>query len=228
MNLKFQEPARVFSPNTLYAARYNTPSVNIDDLDVTIALDRETAQTAVSNMLANKLLMKRTYKWMLPRKYIAMEPSDAVRMPNKFNPNVWDQYYITQVNIGANGLLEVHAMDHFYVDPNLKPTDQVPEDLDVAVAGNTDLPSTSQTVAFLLDLPLLTDNEADKPGFYVRCAARSPVARRLALRGRRRALRRLRLWPERRRALLRLAVDAGRRQLGEHSAGRRPEPLAPA
>jgi hypothetical protein len=71
------------------------------------------------------------------------------------------------VNIGANGLLEVHAMDHFYIDPLLKPTDQVPEDLEVAVGGNTDLPQTSQTVGFMLDLPLLTDNEPDRPGFYV-------------------------------------------------------------
>ena len=167
INLKFQEPARVFSPNTLYAARYNTPSVNIDDLDVTIALTREMAQTAVGNLLANRLLEKRSYKWMLPRKYVGIEPSDAVRMKNKFDPTVWDQYYIKQVNIGANGLLEVHAHDHFYIDPNLKPTDQVAEDLSAAVGGNTNLPSTSQTVPFLLDLPLLTDNEVDRPGFYV-------------------------------------------------------------
>jgi hypothetical protein len=167
INLKFQEPARIFSPNTLYAARYNTPSVSIEDYDVTIALDRQRAQTFVSNLLADRLLQKRTYKWMLPLKYIAMEPSDAVKMPNKFNPNIYDQYYLTQVNIGANGLLEVHAMDHFYVDPLLKPTDQAPQDLDVAVAGNTDLPQTSQTVGFLLDLPLLSDTEPDKPGFYV-------------------------------------------------------------
>ena len=170
VNLKFQEPARIYSANTLYAARYNTPSVNITDLDVTIALDRLTAQTCVNNYLANQLLMKRQYKWMLPRKYIQMEPSDAVRMTNKFDQTIYDQYYVTQVNIGANGLLEVHAMDHFYIDPNLEPTDQAPEDLNAAVGGNTDLPTTSQTVPFLLDLPLLTDTEVDRPGFYVALA----------------------------------------------------------
>jgi hypothetical protein len=166
INLKFQEPSRIFSPNTLYAARYNTPSVNIEDYDVTIALDRQTAQQAVTNMLSFRMLQKRQYKWTLPRKYVVIEPSDAVRMLNKFDPTIYEQFYVMQVNIGANGLLEVHAMDHFYIDPQLKPTDQVAEDLLAAIGGNTDLPSTSQTVVYMLDLPLLFDNEPDKPGFY--------------------------------------------------------------
>ena len=167
INLKYQEPARNYSVNSLYAARYNTPCLMVEDMDVTVALDRSVAQTAVNNLLANRMMARHSYKMMLPRKYITVEPTDAFRMPSKADPNYLDEYYCTEVHIGANGLLEVHAVDHYYVDPNLKPTDQVEEDLDAAVGGNQNTAQTSQTVAFMLDTPLLSDTDTDGPGFYV-------------------------------------------------------------
>ena len=167
INFRYQEPARSYSPNALYAARYNTPSQQIEDLDVTVALSRNTAQTAVQNLLGYRMLARRTYKWMLPRKYVTLEPTDPFRIPSKVDPTRYDQFYCTEVHVGANGLLEVHAVDHVYVDPNLKPSDQVADDLQAATGGNTTLPSTSQTRAYLLDVPLLFDNDLDKPGFYV-------------------------------------------------------------
>ena len=153
--------------NALYAARYNTPSRLVEDMDVTVALDRDTAQTCLNNLLANRMLARRSYKMMLPRKYITLEPTDAFKMPNKVDPSIYDQYYCTEVHVGANGLLEVHAVDHFYVSSALDPTDQIAEDLQVATGSNDKLPSTSQTVPFLLDLPLLSDTDTDGPGFYV-------------------------------------------------------------
>ena len=94
------------------------------------------------------MMARHSYKMMLPRKYITVEPTDAFRMPSKADPNYFDEYYCTEVHIGANGLLEVHAVDHYYVDPNLKPTDQVEEDLDAAVGGNQNTAQTSQTRRF--------------------------------------------------------------------------------
>ena len=167
INLKFQEPARSFSPNTIYAARYNTPSSSIEDLDVTIALDRSDAQTYVSNLLANRLLARRTYKMTVPRKYITMEAADSFKMPNKFNPAVLDGYYCTEVHVGANGLLEIHAVDHSYTDQSLAPTDTQSPDLDVAIGGNAKMPTTCPTIGYLFDGPLMLDNSLDQPGFYV-------------------------------------------------------------
>jgi hypothetical protein len=86
INLHFQEPARAFSPNMLYAARYNTPSMSVEDIEVTVALDRSTAQTSVQNTLQNRMFARRTYKWQLPRKYITLEPTDVVQMANKVYP----------------------------------------------------------------------------------------------------------------------------------------------
>jgi hypothetical protein len=167
INFRYQEPERSFSPNALYAARYNTLSQEVEDLDVTIALHRSMAQTAVQNLLGYRMLARRKYKWMLPRKYVTLEPTDPFRIPNKVDPTRYEQFYCTEVHVGANGLLEVHAVDHAYVDPSLQPSDQTADDLQAAIGGNTTLPSTSQTRAYLLDLPLLFDNDVDKPGFYV-------------------------------------------------------------
>jgi hypothetical protein len=92
-------------------------------------------------------------------------------MPSKKDPTYNDQYYCTELHIGANGLLEVHAVDHYYIDPNLSPIDQVSTDLDSQhTGGNTQLAQTSNTLAFMLDLPLLFDGDSDKPGFYVMLA----------------------------------------------------------
>ena len=167
INLKYQESSRSYSPNTLYAARYNTPSRQIEDLDVTIALDRNDAQHYVNNLLGNRMLARRQYKLMLPRKYVTLEPTDTFKMPNKYNPNVLDAYFCTQVNVGANGLLEVHASDFAWQDPSIKPVDQTTPDLDVATSGNTALPTTCPTLAYMFDGPLLSDTAPDQPGFYV-------------------------------------------------------------
>jgi hypothetical protein len=167
INLKYQEAARSYSPNMLYAMRSNTPSKTVEDNDVTVALDRAVAQNAVSNLLAHRMFGRRSYKMSFPRQYVTVEPTDVFKMPNKVNAAFMDQYYVTEVHVGANGIVSLTAVDHIYVDPNLNPLDQVSQDFDVAVGGNTSLPTTSQTVPFLLDTPLLTDVDTDGPGFYV-------------------------------------------------------------
>jgi Putative phage tail protein len=170
INLKYQEKARNFSPNSLYAARYNTPSLAVEDYDVTVALDRSTAQTAVGNILQSRMMGRRAYKFQLPRQYATCEPTDVFRIPNLENPGFFDEYYCTEVQIGANGVLQISAVDHVYIDPNLSPTDQVATDSDEAIGGFTQLPQSSQTVPFMLDLPLLNDTDKDGPGFYVQMA----------------------------------------------------------
>ena len=115
----------------------------------------------------NRMMARRSYTMQLPRQYATAEPTDVVKIPNKVDPTHFDQYYVTQVDIGANGVVKVTAVDHVYVDPNLAPTDQVASDLDVAVGSATSLPTTSQTVPFLFDCPFLLDTDPDKPGFYV-------------------------------------------------------------
>ena len=87
VNLKYQEPARAFSPNTLYAMRQNTPSLSVEDLDVTIALDRATAQKCVSNYLMNRMMARRSYTMQLPRQYATAEPTDVVKIAEQGRPD---------------------------------------------------------------------------------------------------------------------------------------------
>ena len=166
INFKYQEPARNYSLNMLYAFRTNTPSLSVEEIEVTVALDRTTAQTTVNNTLANRMFARKAYKLRLPRKYITMEPTDVVKIPNKVNPTFLQEYYVTETNVGANGILEVQLIDHMYVDPLLKPSAPTSVDIASATSGPTSLPGTSATLAFMLDTPLLSDGDADTPGFY--------------------------------------------------------------
>ena len=86
INLKYQEPARAYSVNLIYAARYNTPSRQTEDYDCTMALDRTTAQTALNNLLMNRMFARRSYKMMMPRQYVTCEPTDVFKIPNKQIP----------------------------------------------------------------------------------------------------------------------------------------------
>jgi hypothetical protein len=168
IDLKYQEPARNYSPNELYAARYNTPSTLIEKVDLTIALDRADAQGAVIQMLANRMFARKIISIQLPRKYITLEPTDVVKVQNKYNTELFDEYLCTQLEVGANGLIKAQFVDHYYVDPSVNPSQTVGVDISSGSgAGATVLPGTSSTFSYLYDCPLLTDSDADVPGFYV-------------------------------------------------------------
>jgi hypothetical protein len=230
MNFSYQEPARNYSKNTVYFQRTNTPSTSVEDVDVTVGLDRSTAQTAVTQMIVNRLFSRRMYKVMLPRKYIQLDATDVIRVltagQNLNETDYYEEMYCTETQVGANGIIEATFIDHFYMDPNFNPKQQVGVDnaavistagvalaaalavlqaaqqaysvaeaayttnptlgnqatlaaalatqnaaqeaYDIAVKNaNPSLPTTSQTMAFLFDCPLLSDSDPDKPGFYV-------------------------------------------------------------
>lgn len=228
MNFSFQEPARNYSKNTVYFQRSNTPSKAVEDVDVTVGMDRSTAQTTVTNMIVNRMFTRRTYKVMLPRKYIQLDPTDVIQVLSTYqndDSSYYEEMYCTQVQVGANGIIEATFVDHFYMSPNFIPSQQVgidsaavissvgvtlqeallaleaaqaayakalaaynanPNSANAAalaaanaalilaeaaynaalIAANPTQPTTSQTVAFLFDCPLLIDTETDGPGFY--------------------------------------------------------------
>lgn len=166
INFAYQEPERNFSANTLYAARYNTLSTSIEENSVTIALHRNDAQTAIQNYMYYRMLAKHSYTWKLPKKYITLEPTDIFLVPDAVVPSRYNQYYATEVNLGANGVIELKAVDHAYINPDLKPVDTLSTDLSASNSGEPTLPQTSQTIAFMFDCPLLFDTDTDSPGFY--------------------------------------------------------------
>ena len=229
INFSYQEPTRNYSKNVVFFERSNTPSMSVEDVEVTIGLSRAKAQSAVQQILVNRLFARRVYKIMLPRKYIQLDPTDVVLVSAKRQPGYYEEMYCTETQIGANGLIEAQFIDHFYMDPLFDPTQQSAIDSNsvISTAGvlleqtrvaleaaqaayaraqavyasnpNTGngvalaaalaalhlaenayqqalinaqpkQSTTSQSMAFMFDCPFLSDNDSDKPGFYVMLA----------------------------------------------------------
>ncbi|MCO5157885.1 MAG: phage tail protein [Aquamicrobium sp.] len=165
LQLKFQEPARAYSPNMVYATRQVTEADSVDDLDVTVALTRSMAKTRVEEMLALKFTARKSHKVLLPRKYVIVEPGDAVLVSDLTDTTGYQylSWRCVGVDIGANGILE-----HVFVDHNqfLHTTAITEGDLDIDDNQPAVLPRGSPTVPYLLDVPLLSDQETDNVGYY--------------------------------------------------------------
>jgi hypothetical protein len=162
VNLKYQEPARAYSSNTVKASRQITLSNQVEDYDIAIAMTREEAKSRVENSLVNRLMARRTYKIVLPRKYVVLEPGDPVLVTEENNPNRWYGMLVTKVTIGANGILEFEFADHHFHGMVSATVEADTED-----NNSNDLDYSARTYAYMLDCPLLTDTEDDKPGYYV-------------------------------------------------------------
>lgn len=161
INLKYQEPARAYSANTVKASRQITKSNQVEDFDLAIALSRSEAKARAENTLVNRLMARRTYKIVLPRKYVVLEPGDAVLVAEEHNPNLHYGMLVTSVSIGANGVLEFEFSDHHY-----HTLVSATVETDTETNGSENIMYGARTYAYMLDCPLLTDTEEDKPGYY--------------------------------------------------------------
>ena len=166
MNLKFQEPARAYSTNTVFATRQATESNTDETIDMPIALTRAMAKTQVEEMLAMRFTARRTYKVVLPRKYVVIEPGDPVLVPDPDDPTGYEYqaWRCVEVAIGNNGLLEMTFVDHYHHGSVAALTE---EDLPDDDPDDGLLPTSSPTQAYMLDIPLLFDDDDDDIGFYV-------------------------------------------------------------
>ncbi|MBY0560019.1 phage tail protein [Hyphomicrobium sp.] len=161
LNLKYQEPARAYSANTVKATRQITISNQVEDYDIAIALSRVEAKSRIEDTFVNRLMARRTYKIVLPRKYVVIEPGDPVLVPEEHNPNRFYGMLVTSVTIGANGVLEFELADHHY-----HTLVSATVESDTEEGGGT-IDYSARTYAYMLDCPLLTDTEKDNPGYYV-------------------------------------------------------------
>ncbi|WP_113155959.1 phage tail protein [Nitratireductor sp. OM-1] len=165
LQIKFQEPARSFSPNMVYATRSVTESDSVDEVDVTMALTRQLAKTQAEEMLALKFTARKTHKVVVPRKYVIIEPGDVVLVPDPADP-AGDQYLSWRcvgVDIGANAVLEHTFTDHNQFGHSQAITE---DDLDIDDNEPETIPRASPTTPYMLDTPLLSDAATDNVGFY--------------------------------------------------------------
>jgi hypothetical protein len=162
LNFKYQEPARNYSANTVWAMRQINNSLSVEDIDMAIALDRDVAKQYVEKALVQRFLSRNTYKVHLPRKYIVYEPGDVTLIEEKEYPNQYQAWRVTSMAIGANGMLEVTFCDSNFLESAIPPI--IGTDIDVT---QPNLPSNSRTYAYMLDTPLLSDAIPDVPQFFV-------------------------------------------------------------
>lgn len=166
LNLRFQEPSRSYSPNNVFAQRTETESTTVDDIDITVALTREMAKTQAEEMLALKFTARKSYKVVLPSKYVLIEPGDPILVLDDMNTqhgNTYVSWRCTECTIGVAGLIEFTFVDHNYnsgarasTDADLVNDDNRPDEME----------QSSPTTAYMLDTPLLADNATDDIGFY--------------------------------------------------------------
>lgn len=165
LQLKFQEPARAYSPNMVYATRQVTESDSVDDLDVTVALTRSQAKSRVEEMLALKFTARKSHKVILPRKYVIIEPGDAVLVSDTTDDTGYQflSWRCVGQDIGANGMIELQFVDH---NQYLHTQAITEDDLDIDDNKPEVMPRGSPTMPYMLDIPLLSDSETDNVGFY--------------------------------------------------------------
>ncbi len=175
VKLNFQEPARNYSKNVAYAARQVlTQSNQVDEVDVTIAMDREQAKKWVEQLLVNRYMARRTNKWKLPKKYVVVEPGDCVLIPDLFDdPGHYNEHRVMETNVGANQIVEMSVIDHHFAFPITATTqDDIPGTENDG--AEQELLKSGRTRAYMLDLPLLSDTENDSIGYYCVLAQSRP------------------------------------------------------
>lgn len=162
INLTFQEPERNYSTNTVFAKREITESNKVEEIKLSMAMTRQEARGRVEMAMSNRVQARRFYKWVLPRKYVIMEPGDPILIDEPGLEDVYRQLLITEVGVGANGLIEMTLIDHHF--SRYLPGEEYDEESEY---DDDKTSITSQTTAYLKDLPLLTDLEdPNQPGFY--------------------------------------------------------------
>lgn len=163
VNLTYQEPARNFSQNTVKSRRMTTEGNQVEDIDIAICLAREEAKARCEAAMSNLFMSRRSRKVILPRKYIVIEPGDPILVEDEFNQGKYFGLLTTEVNVGANGLLEFTFVDHH---PKSFVTALTENDVLTDDDDDTTLSRGSRTTAYMLDFPLMTDDEPDDTGFY--------------------------------------------------------------
>lgn len=169
INFKFQEPARAYSTNTVFATRQLTDASTVEDVDCTVAVGRGQAKTMIEEIMALRFTGRKSYKYILPRKYVVLEPGDACLVRDKFDdqPERFYMVRLIEVNIGVNGLIEAQFVDHNFHKgiPVAETSDDIIDEDDINDSQRGPLKS-SRTVPYMMDLPLITDSEDDTTGFY--------------------------------------------------------------
>ncbi len=156
INITFLDPSGNYQANTVYSLRETTSSLNINNLEIPLAVDSNTARKIADIMLYENWNNRNLIKINLSYKYLYLEPTDLILIQKDQN------YFLARITdiTYQNGILEVSCLSE-----NIKIYQQstvAPQILGVPLTVQAQTPTDLQ----LLDIPLLRDQD-DGVGFYV-------------------------------------------------------------
>lgn len=161
VQFSFQDIRRSYSVNSVTANRQSTESMSSEEYSFTICETETSMKEAVWRYMAYLLSEKFPKSLKLPFKYIVYEPGDVVYLPDALDGYA-RQMRIKEMNIGANYLIEVKAVDHV-----TSLGGEVSSEIDSYTPPTYEADGAARTVTYLLDTPYLTDEkEDDDAGIY--------------------------------------------------------------
>ncbi len=170
LRITYQDIDRALNPTTAIFTREITQSRTVNEFAVQAVDTAEAMRNSVFTAMSVLMTSKRTFKLLVPLKYVMLEPGDVIVVP--ISETRTAKVRIGEATLGANLIIELECA--LYIDTSLgiTHTDQFTEFLtDVAVGATvTDL--------HLLDIPYLTDEAeengagAEDNGIYVAMSTR--------------------------------------------------------
>ena len=134
------------------AKRQIAPNKNKEDIKFDIVMTASQALSITRKTLYLAWAQRRKFEFTLPLKYLSVEPGDIASIA--FFGGQSQLIYIIKVNIGANFLLECEAIPY---EPSLLALSAVA----TAPAISLRVPNPSSTTLYLLDIPLIKDEDTD-------------------------------------------------------------------
>lgn len=161
--VKYLDHGREYDLNEQQAARLNTESVNVSEIELPVVLTADEAAQAAEKLLYLYWLERRDLAFTLPPTYQALEDADIVSLTAD---GVTHTLRLTSIARLSDGRLEVKAKPHaaaVYSSSAVGSVGESPGDV-LALPG--------RSLLQVLDLPVMTDDQ-DAPGYVLAACGRT-------------------------------------------------------
>ena len=161
--VKYLDHGREYDLNEQQAARLNTESVNVSEVELPVVLTADEAAQAAEKLLYLYWLERRDLAFILPPTYQALEDADIVSLTAD---GVTHTLRLTSLSRLSDGRLEVKAKPHaaaVYSSSAVGSVGESPGDV-LALPG--------RSLLQVLDLPVMTDDQ-DAPGYVLAACGRT-------------------------------------------------------
>jgi hypothetical protein len=162
VTLKFVDPDRELDTNLVESPRLIGGSEGTQSFDIPLVMSASEAKKAVDDLGVEFWRQRLTFKFSLPIKYLGLDAGDVFHVKRAGNA-LSERWRVRRVSLRADGVIEGEAQPHIFHWAQGSPS---PGDAGSSSVLAQVVPSLSNTVMQLFDVPLLSDNVPDSNGFY--------------------------------------------------------------